>query len=111
MSNLPTEPTTFHDPYQWLEEVDSARALDWVRAQNQKTDTRLAQSDSFKALQAELLAVLDSDSNIPFVEKSARTITTSGLTPPTHVDCGVAPRWRSTARSNPPGKLCWTSTR
>ncbi|MFK3601937.1 prolyl oligopeptidase [Pseudomonas sp. AP19] len=69
MSNLPTEPTTFHDPYQWLEEVDSARALDWVRAQNQKTATRLAQSDSFKALQAELLAVLDSDSNIPFVEK------------------------------------------
>lgn len=70
MSNLPTELATTNDPYLWLEEVDSVRALDWVRAQNLKTHTRLAQSETFKALQADLLAVLDSDSNIPYVEKN-----------------------------------------
>lgn len=69
MPNLPTPSSTGDDPYLWLEEVDSPQALDWVRAQNLKTHARLAEAAPFKALQADLLAVLDSDSNIPYVEK------------------------------------------
>lgn len=111
MPNLPTPPSTGDDPYLWLEDVDSTQALDWVRAQNLKAHARLAESAPFKAMQADLLAVLDSDSNIPYVEKSAPTITTSGSTPPTLAACGGGPRWRNIARRNRPGKPCWTSTR
>jgi prolyl oligopeptidase len=69
MPNLPTPPSTGDDPYLWLEDVDSTQALDWVRAQNLNSHARLAESVSFKAMQTDLLAVLDSDSNIPYVEK------------------------------------------
>ena len=66
MSKLPE---TSNDPYQWLEDVDGTRSLDWVRAQNLRTEDRLARSDSFKQIKAEVLEILDSDSNIPYVDK------------------------------------------
>ncbi|MGC6369369.1 prolyl oligopeptidase family serine peptidase [Pseudomonas sp. K2I15] len=62
-------PETTPDPYQWLEDVDSTRSMDWVQAQNLKTEDRLARSDSFKHIKAEVLEILDSDSNIPHVDK------------------------------------------
>ena len=57
------------DPYIWLEEVEGTKSLEWVHKQNAKTETRLAQSDAFKRIEADVLAVLDSDTNIPGVEK------------------------------------------
>ena len=47
------------DPYGWLEEVDGARALDWVRARNAEVDP------PDPALVAEIRAVLDADARIP----------------------------------------------
>ena len=46
-SQGPTAPTTAAaaaDPFQWLEEVEGERALDWARTENQRT-LGLLQSD------------------------------------------------------------------
>jgi prolyl oligopeptidase len=56
------------DPYLWLEEVSSERALDWVRAQNAVTSAAL-EDEEFAALKARVLTALDSDARIPTVQK------------------------------------------
>ncbi|NLA68786.1 MAG: S9 family peptidase [Gammaproteobacteria bacterium] len=57
------------DPHQWLEDVEGERQLAWVREQNAKTEAELAGTPAFKALEAELLAIYDSDDRIPGVYK------------------------------------------
>ncbi|MEZ0469071.1 prolyl oligopeptidase family serine peptidase [Luteimonas salinilitoris] len=57
------------DPHQWLEEVEGDKALAWVREQNARAEAELADTPAFKALEAELLAIYDSDERIPEVEK------------------------------------------
>ena len=37
------------DPYLWLEDVEGADALDWVKSQNKITETRYAESDEFSS--------------------------------------------------------------
>jgi len=49
------------DEFLWLEEVNGERALD--------SETRLAQSADFKRLQAAILEVLNSDAQIPAIQK------------------------------------------
>ncbi|AKC86484.1 prolyl oligopeptidase family serine peptidase [Pseudoxanthomonas suwonensis] len=63
------EPAVADDPYQWLEDVTGDKALDWVRAQNAKTDAALASTPAFKAMEAGIREVLDSDAKIPGVQK------------------------------------------
>ena len=63
------EPAVADDPYQWLEDVTGDKPLDWVRAQNAKTDAALASSPEFKAMEAGIREVLDSDAKIPGVQK------------------------------------------
>jgi prolyl oligopeptidase len=58
-----------HDPYLWLEDIDGARAMEWVKQQDATTVAGYAQSPAFRQLDARLLEVLDSDARIPFVEK------------------------------------------
>ena len=57
------------DPYLWLEDVGGDKALAWVRAQNALTEARYASTPEFKRLEADILAILDSDAKIPAVEK------------------------------------------
>jgi len=57
------------DPYLWLEEIDSARALNWVRAQNAATRQKLASQPIYEELRREALAALDSPSRLPGVEQ------------------------------------------
>src|SRR5688572_17295684 len=57
------------DPYLWLEEIDSARALNWVRAQNAATDQKLALQPIYQELRSEALAALDSPSRLPDVDQ------------------------------------------
>lgn len=57
------------DPYAWLEDVTGDKALGWVREQNTKSETELASTPEFKQLEADILAILDSDAKIPAVEK------------------------------------------
>ena len=61
--------TVEHDPHQWLEDVEGARALDWVRARNAKAEAELAATPEFRKLEADLLAIYDSDARIPGVSK------------------------------------------
>ncbi len=68
------EPATMNqpaatDPYLWLEEVEADAALAWVREQNAKSEAELAATPAFKALEADILAILDSDAKIPGVQK------------------------------------------
>ncbi len=55
------------DPFIWLEEARSDRALDWVRAENDKTIEALATDPRFEKLQAEALAIFDAQDRIPYV--------------------------------------------
>jgi len=57
------------DPYAWLEEVEDAKALDWVKAQNAKAEAEIASTPRFKQLEASILTILDSDAKIPAVQK------------------------------------------
>ncbi|GAB2626650.1 prolyl oligopeptidase family serine peptidase [Novilysobacter erysipheiresistens] len=57
------------DPYLWLENVEGEKALDWVKARNAVTEAELAATPEFKQLEAQILAILDSEAKIPYVEK------------------------------------------
>ncbi|TKR31136.1 S9 family peptidase [Luteimonas gilva] len=57
------------DTYAWLEGVEDANALEWVRGENAKTEAELAATPEFKKLEGEIRAILDSDAKIPTVEK------------------------------------------
>ncbi len=55
------------DPYLWLEDIDGARARDWVDQHNTATERRLTALPDYEALFRDALAVLDSKSRIPEV--------------------------------------------
>ena len=57
------------DPYLWLEEVDGAKPLDWVRAHNAVSQKELEGLPEFKPIHERLLKILESDARIPYVEK------------------------------------------
>ncbi len=57
------------DPYLWLEDIDGARALDWVRERNAEAEREFAADARFQPLRRELLRVVDSDERIPFVAR------------------------------------------
>lgn len=55
------------DPFIWLEEARSEEALDWVRAENERTLAALESDPRFEDLKAEALAIYDSEDRIPYV--------------------------------------------
>ncbi|HZW34739.1 MAG TPA: prolyl oligopeptidase family serine peptidase [Isosphaeraceae bacterium] len=57
------------DPYQWLEEVNGAKPMTWVKARNAESIGELTRSDEFQVLERRLLSILDSDARIPRIEK------------------------------------------
>ena len=57
------------DPYSWLEEVTSEKALTWVREQNALSTKELEASPAFEPIRARLLSMLDSKERIPYVSK------------------------------------------
>jgi prolyl oligopeptidase len=54
------------DPWLWLEAIDDPKALDWVKAQNDRTAKSLAGTE-YDALYRDALTVLDSASRVPEV--------------------------------------------
>ena len=84
----------------------------WVKAQNALTAERFARSTSFKADEARILEVLDSDAHIPYVRRMGDYLY-NFWRDKTH------PRglWRRTTLDEfrkadiRRGKCCWTSTR
>src|SRR4051812_48334583 len=57
------------DPFLWLEEIAGERPLEWVKRLNTESTAALADSDEFRALERRLLAILDSDERIPYVQE------------------------------------------
>lgn len=56
------------DPHLWLEDIDGADALDWVRRRNEMTIAEFS-DDEFERMRAEALEVLDTDTRIPYVRR------------------------------------------
>lgn len=57
------------DPFLWLEDVTGDQALDWVRAHNEPTVADLTGSERFATMEADALAILDTDDRIPYVRR------------------------------------------
>jgi prolyl oligopeptidase len=57
------------DPYLWLEDIDSARSLQWVKQQNEITKKRLSSLPGYQALYNDALKILTSNSRIPQVDQ------------------------------------------
>ncbi|MGY1408455.1 MULTISPECIES: prolyl oligopeptidase family serine peptidase [unclassified Luteimonas] len=68
-ANETNEEAAVSDPYQWLEGVEDPKALEWVKAQNANAEAELAATPEFRQLEADLLAIYDSDDKIPGVYK------------------------------------------
>ena len=57
------------DPYLWLEDVESDKALDWVKARNAESRKALEADATFKPLYERLLAINNATDRIPDVDK------------------------------------------
>jgi prolyl oligopeptidase len=57
------------DPYLWLEDVGSERALAWVRERNQQSRAALEAHPRFASMRARFLEILDSREKIPNVTR------------------------------------------
>ena len=64
---IDTEFEAENDPFIWLEETRSERALDWVSQENDKTIAALQSDPRFEQLKAEALAIYNADDRIPGV--------------------------------------------
>jgi prolyl oligopeptidase len=67
MTDAAAAPTA--DPYLWLEDVDSERALAWVREHNARAARELEALPQFEAIRTRLLAVYDSQERIPHITR------------------------------------------
>jgi len=65
----PTLASPDDDPHLWLEDVEGARAVAWVEAQNAKTLARFGGEACFAADRDALAAILDRSDNIPVVAR------------------------------------------
>jgi prolyl oligopeptidase len=52
------------DPYLWLEEINGTRAMEWVRAQNQKTKAVLEADSRYETFRKDALAILTAQDRI-----------------------------------------------
>ena len=65
VAHAQTPPT---DPYIWLEDVSSPRAMDWVHAENAKTLGVLQGDPRFAGLYADALKLAQAKDRIPYPE-------------------------------------------
>jgi len=63
------EAAVAEDPYLWLEDIHGAKPLQWVEAQNARTQADFADTPAFGATRESVLGILDSDAKIPYVGK------------------------------------------
>ncbi|SCL42417.1 prolyl oligopeptidase [Micromonospora aurantiaca] len=54
------------DPYLWLEELEGADAVRWVRERNSETAAALTDGEAFASLRTEIRQVLDAHDRIPY---------------------------------------------
>jgi prolyl oligopeptidase len=58
-----------NDPYLWLEQVDSPRAMQWVRAENDKTLAVLQKDRRYEGFYSNALAIAEARDRIPMPSK------------------------------------------
>jgi prolyl oligopeptidase len=63
-----TPPSPSPDPYLWLEDVNGARAMDWVKAENAKSLNVLEKDARFPGLLADALTIAEAKDRIPAPE-------------------------------------------
>jgi prolyl oligopeptidase len=61
----PTGASEAADPFLWLEDIEGARALDWVHAQNARSLAVLEADPRYAGLKAQALAIADAKDRIP----------------------------------------------
>ncbi|HEU4961493.1 MAG TPA: S9 family peptidase, partial [Sphingomonas sp.] len=59
-----------NDPYLWLEQKDSPRALAWVEAENAKTLPRLEGDPRYDTFYKEALAIAAAEDRIPYPDQT-----------------------------------------
>ena len=57
------------DPYLWLEDIDGARSMEWVKQHNELTAKRLGAMPQYEGLYRDALQVLSSSSRVPEVQQ------------------------------------------
>ncbi len=62
------------DPYLWLEEVESEKALDWVRAQNKISDEALASQPLFTDLRDKFLGVFNDKERLIYPDMAGNLV-------------------------------------
>src|SRR5579863_7872302 len=62
-SRATAQPT--NDPYIWLEQVDSPRAMEWVHAENSKTLAVLEKDPRYESFYSNALAIAEAKDRIP----------------------------------------------
>ena len=60
------------DPYQWLEDIDSARSMEWVKQHNEATAQRLGALPQYEGLYRDAKQVLGSASRVPEVQQHGK---------------------------------------
>ena len=66
---LPLAAPAADDPYQWLEDIDGARSMEWVRQHDALAAQRLQALPQYAGLYRDALAALNSTSRIPDVQR------------------------------------------
>ncbi|MGN6278068.1 MAG: prolyl oligopeptidase family serine peptidase [Sphingomonas sp.] len=69
-SALAQSDATLADPYLWLEQKDSPRALQWVEAENAKTLPRLEGDPRYKTFYDQALAIAAAEDRIPYPDQT-----------------------------------------
>ena len=64
-ADAPADSADANDPYLWLEQLDSERAMDWVRGQNAQTLSVLEHDQRYPALYADALTIVQAQDRIP----------------------------------------------
>jgi prolyl oligopeptidase len=62
---LAAQPAIDHDPYLWLADIHGAKALEWVEAQNAKSDSVLKSDPGYRKDYDALLGILNANDRIP----------------------------------------------
>ena len=60
------------DPYLWLEDVEGAKALDWVKAQDAESRHELESKPQYRAIHERFVRIYQSHERIPYVVKRAK---------------------------------------
>jgi prolyl oligopeptidase len=66
------EPPSGDDPWLWLEDVEGAKALDWVRARNAVSQPQIESKPQFREIHERILAIFNSHERIPYVQKRGK---------------------------------------